>query len=197
MSILIVVLLSTRKLLQKTRRIDREGNCICRSCEEPKCIPSNDQHICSNDEQHSSYIYLNPYILWDLAPAALMSLNPTNDTYSLSNHYTQPTIRQSRTNSYSVFFSLRTMYKKGRDCASAWHSFEETTYRTDEWTKQLLRLKIWVISGSPEQWMEFRRLWWPVIVFKCGCLFQLFDFYCLLLQFVFENLLFLKTLSEK
>ena len=27
-------------------------------------------------------------------------------------------------------------------------------YRTDEWSKQLLRLKSWVISGNPEQWME-------------------------------------------
>ena len=38
---------------------------------------------------------------------------------------------------------------KGRDCASALHSFKEITYRKDEWTKQLLRLKSWVISGSP------------------------------------------------
>ena len=42
---------------------------------------------------------------------------------------------------------------KGKDCASALHSFKEITYRTDEWTKQLLRLKSWVISGSPEQRM--------------------------------------------
>ena len=34
---------------------------------------------------------------------------------------------------------------KGRDCASALHSFKEITYQTDEWTKQLLRLKSWVI----------------------------------------------------
>ena len=82
---------------------------------------------------------------------------------------------------------------KGNDCASALRSFKEITYRTDEWTKQMLRLKSWVISGSPEQWMEFRRLWWTVIAFKCSYLFQLFDFYCLLVQylFFFENLLFL------
>ena len=73
---------------------------------------------------------------------------------------------------------------KGRDCASALHSFKEITYRTDEWTKQLLRLKSWVISGSPEQWMEFHRLWWTVIVFKCSYLFQLFDFFCLLVQYL-------------
>ena len=78
---------------------------------------------------------------------------------------------------------------KGRDCASVLHSFNEIIYRTDEWTKQLLRLKSWVISGSPERWMEFHRLWWAVFVFKCNHLFHLFDFYCLLVQY---SLLFWK-----
>ena len=74
---------------------------------------------------------------------------------------------------------------KERDCASALHSFKEFTYRTDEWTKQLLRLRSWVISGSPEQWIELHRLWWTVIVSKCSYLFHLFDFYCLLVKFLF------------
>ena len=91
---------------------------------------------------------------------------------------------------------------KGRDCASGLYSFKEITYRTDEWTKQMLRLKSWVIPGNPEQWMEFRRLCWTVIVFTCSCLFHLFDFYCLLVKYLFfENLLFfpisLMTLGEK
>ena len=73
---------------------------------------------------------------------------------------------------------------KGRDCASALHSSKEVTYRTDEWTKQLLKLKNWVICGSPEQWMELHCLWWTVIVFKCSYLFHLLDFYCLLVQFL-------------
>ena len=79
---------------------------------------------------------------------------------------------------------------KGRDSASALPSFNEITYQTREWTKQLLRLKSWVISGNPERWMEFRRLWWIVIVFKCSHLFHLFDFYWLLLQYL---LFFSKT----
>ena len=76
---------------------------------------------------------------------------------------------------------------KGRDFAWALHSFNEITYETDELTKQLLRLKSWVISGNPDQWMEFRRLWWAVIVFERSYLFQLFEFFCLLVQ----NVLFL------
>ena len=71
---------------------------------------------------------------------------------------------------------------KGMECASALHSFNEITYQTDEWTKQLLRLKSWVISGNPERWREFRRLWWTVLVFKWGHLFHLIHFYCLLVQ---------------
>ena len=92
---------------------------------------------------------------------------------------------------------------KGRDCASALQSFKEVTYRTDERTKQLLRLKSWVISGSQEQWMELHRLWRTVIVSKCSYLFHLFDFYFLLAQFLlfFRNFtffsLFLMTLSEQ
>ena len=91
-----------------------------------------------------------------------------------------------------------------KDCASALHSFKEITYRTDEWTRQLLRLKSWMISENPGQWIEFRCLWWTVVVFKWSYLFHLFDFYCLLVQYllVFETLLFfcslsLMTLSEK
>ena len=74
---------------------------------------------------------------------------------------------------------------KDRDCASVLHSFKKITYRTDEWTKHLLRLKCWVISGSPEQRMVFRFLWWLVFVFKCSYFFQLFDFSCLLEQLLF------------
>ena len=71
---------------------------------------------------------------------------------------------------------------KVRDCTSALHSSKAIAYRTDEWTKQLLRLKTWVISGSPGQWIEFHRFWWTLIVFKCSCLFLLFDFFCYLVQ---------------
>ena len=64
----------------KIRQINRERNHISRSCEKPQCIPSNDQHTCSVDEQHSSYIFLNPNNLLDMVPAALMSVSHTNDT---------------------------------------------------------------------------------------------------------------------
>ena len=40
---------------------------------------------------------------------------------------------------------------KGTNSASVLHSFKEITYRTDEWTKQLLRLKSWVISRGQDK----------------------------------------------
>ena len=86
---------------------------------------------------------------------------------------------------------------KGRDCASALHFFNEITYQTEEWTKQFLLLNSWVISRNPEQGMEFHRLWWTVSLFKCSYLFQLFDFYCLLVQYLlfFEKLLLFDDLE--
>ena len=99
----------------KIRHIKRERNYISRSCEKPQCIPSNDQHTCFVDEQHSSNIFLNPYNFWDMVPAALMSLSHTNDTYSMLNQYHQPTNRQPRTDSDPVFSSLRRMNSKRKE----------------------------------------------------------------------------------
>ena len=94
---------------EKIRQINRERNYISRSCEKRQCIPSNDQHTCSVDEQHSSDIFLNPYNLCDMVPAAFMSLNHTKDTYTMFKQYPQSTTQQPRTDSYPVFSSLRTM----------------------------------------------------------------------------------------
>ena len=96
----------------EVKQINRERNYIPRSCEKPQCISSNDQYVCPVDEQHSSNIFLTPYILWDMSPAAFTSLNHNNDRYSISNQYHQPTTHQPRTDSYLVFSSLRTMNSK-------------------------------------------------------------------------------------
>ena len=113
----------------ENRQIKRERNYISRSCEKPKCIPSNDQHNCFSDKQHHSKIFLNPYNLWDMVPAALMSLKHTNDRNSMSNQYPQPTTHQHRKDSYQVLSSLRRWTVKGRDCGSALHSSNKITSR--------------------------------------------------------------------
>ena len=97
------------KLLQKSDRSTEDGITFPDPSEKPQCIPSNDQHVCHVDEQHSSNTFLTPYILWDMSPAALTSLNHNKDRYSISNQYPQPTTHQPRTDSYPVFSSLRTM----------------------------------------------------------------------------------------
>ena len=96
----------------KISQINRERSYICKSCEKPQCIPSNDQQRCFVDEQHSSNIFLKPQNLWFMVPAALLSLCHTNDTYSLFNQYPQPTTQQPSADSYPVFSSLRTMNSK-------------------------------------------------------------------------------------
>ena len=92
--------------------IFREQNNISRSCEKPECIRGNNQFNCSFDEQHSSNIFLNPYNFWNKVPAALLSLNHTNDWYSMSSQYLQRTTHQPRIDSYPVFSSLRMMDSK-------------------------------------------------------------------------------------
>ena len=111
----------------KIRQINRERNYISRSCDKPQCIPSNDQHVCPVDEQHGSNIFLTPYILWDMSPAALTSLNHNNDRYSISNQFPQPTTHQSRTDSYPVFSSLRTMNSKRKRLRASFPFFQKNS----------------------------------------------------------------------
>ena len=109
----------------KIRQINQERNYISRSCEERQCIPSNDQHTWFVDKQHSSNIFLNPYNLWDMVAAALMSLNHTNDTYSMFNQYPQPTTQQLRRDPIRCSHHCEQWTVKGRDCESGLHSFKE------------------------------------------------------------------------
>ena len=96
----------------KIRQIKREQNYLSRSCEKPKCTRDSNHFNCSIDEQHNSNIVLNPCNFWDMVPAAFISLNHTNDTYSVSSQYPQLKTHQSRTDSLPVFSSLRTMDSK-------------------------------------------------------------------------------------
>ena len=114
----------------KYRQINRERNYISRSREKPKCIPSNDQHNCLIVEKHNTDISLNPYNLWYMVPAALMSLNHTNDRYSMSYKYPQPPTHQPRTDAYPVFSSLRSMDSKRKGlCVS--FAFSQRNYPPD------------------------------------------------------------------
>ena len=121
--------------LTKIRQIIRERNYISRSCEKLKNNPSNDQHNCSTDKQHTSNIFLNPCILWDKVPPALMSLNHFKNRDSMSNQYPQPTTHQARTDSYQVFSSLRTMDSK-RKGLHVTFAFSQRNYLPDGRTNE-------------------------------------------------------------
>ena len=110
------------------RQINRERNYSSRSCEKPQSIPSNDQHVCPVDEQHSSNIFRTPYIVWDMSPGTLTSLNHNNDRFSISNQYPQPTTHQPRTDSYPVFSSLRTMNSKRKGLRVSFAFFQRNYF---------------------------------------------------------------------
>ena len=148
MKILIVVLLSTLNLLPKSDRPTENGITLPDPVKKPSAFPVTigitvllmssitlisfwtrtiygawfQQLLC-----HSATIMIHTLCSISTLNQQLNNLEQTHTRCSL--HYERWTVKR-------------------RDCASALASFKEITYRTDEWTKQLLRLKSWVISGS-------------------------------------------------
>ena len=149
----------------KIRQINRERNYISRSCEKPQCIPSNDQHICFVDERHSSNNFLNPYNLWNMAPAAFISLNHINDTYSMSNQYPQPTTHQSRTDSYPAFSSLRTMDSKRKGLRVSF-AFFQRNYLPDGRVNETVA----TVEELSDLWKPGAMDGIPPFVMNCNCI---------------------------
>ena len=132
MKIGIVVLLSTLKLQRKSDKSTKNGVTFPDPVKNPSAFPVAININVFIEEKHNSDIFLNPDNLWDIVPAAPMSLNHTNDGYSMSNMYPQPTTHPPRTDSYPVFLHCEGCTVKRRDCASALHFFKEITYQTDK-----------------------------------------------------------------
>ena len=149
----------------KIREINRERSYISRSCEKPQCIRSNDQHTCSIDEQHSSNIFLNPYNLWDMVPAALMSLNHTNDTYSMFNQYPQQTTQQPRTDSYPVFSSLGKMESKRKGLRVSFALFQRN-YLPNGRVNEMVA----TVEKLNDLWKPGALDGIPPFVMKCNCI---------------------------
>ena len=177
------------KLLQKSDRSTENGTTFPDPVKNPSAFPAT---------INMSVLLMNSIALLSSWPrtfygTCLQQLLRHSTTITIDTLYPISTLNQQLTNLDQTHIRgplhCERWTVKGKNCASALRSFKEITYRTDGWTKQLLRLKNWVITGSLEQWIEFHRLWWFVIAFKCSYLFQLFDFYCLLEQY----LLFLKN----
>ena len=148
----------------KIRQINRERNYNYRSFEKPQCIPSNDQHLCPVDEQHSSNIYLTPYNLWDMSPAALTSLNHNNDRYSISNQYPQPTTHQPTADSYPVFSSLRTMNSKRKGLRVSF-AFFQRNYLPDGRVNETVA----TVEELSDLWKPGAMDGIPPFVMNCNC----------------------------
>ena len=149
----------------KIRQINRERNYNSISCEKPLCIPSNDQHTCFVDEQHSSNIFLNPYDLWDMVPAALMSLSHTNGKDSMFNQYPQPTTQQPRADSYPVFSSLRTINSKRKELRVTF-AFFQRNYSPDGRMNETVAK----IEELSDLWKPGAMDGTPPFVMNCNCI---------------------------
>ena len=149
----------------KIRQIKRERKYISRSCDKTQCIPSNDQHTCFVDEQHSSNISLNPYNLWDKVPAALMSLSHTNDTYSMLNQYPQPTTQQPRADSDPVFSSLRTMNSKRKELRVSFAFFQRNYLPDGRMNETVAK-----VEESIDLWKPGAMDGTPQFVINCNCI---------------------------
>ena len=205
MKILIVVLLSNLKLLQKSDRSNENGITFPDPVKNPSAIPVR----INITVLLMSSIYLMSFWTRTIYGTWFQQLLCHSTILRIDTLCPISTLNQQLSNLERIHIQsplhCEGFTVKGRDCASDLHSFNDISYQTDDWTKQLLRLKNWVISGNPEQWMEFHRLWWTVIVLRCSYLLQFFDFYCLLEQYLlffclkiyFFCSLSLMTLSEK
>ena len=149
----------------KFKEINRERNYISRYCEKTKCISSYDRLSCVIVVQHNSTIFLNPYKFWDKVPAALMSLNNTNDRYSMSNQYLQPTTHQPRTDSYPLFSSLRRMdsQRKGLRVSFA---FFQRNYLPDRRVNETVA----TVEELSDLWKPGAMDGIPPFVMNCNCI---------------------------
>ena len=109
----------------KFRQVNRERKNISRSFEKLKCIPSNDQHNCFFDEEHTSNIFPNPYNLRNMDPAAFKSLKHTSGRDSMTTEYPQTTHNRPRTDLHPVLSSLRMMDSKRKRLRVSFSFFQK------------------------------------------------------------------------
>ena len=100
-----------------------------------------------------------------MVPAALMSLYHTNDRYSMSNQYPQPTTHQPRTDSYPVFSSLRRMdsQRKGLRVSFA---FFQRNYLPDGRVNETVA----TVEELSDLWKPGAMDGIPPFVMNCNCI---------------------------
>ena len=177
MKTLIVILLSTLKFLQKSETSNENGITLPDPVKNPSVLPVT----IGKTVLLTNSITLISFWTRTIYGTCFQQLLSHSITLMIDTLCPISTLNQQLTNLEETHIrcSLHCEWwtAKRRDCTPASHSFNKITYQMDEWTKQLLRLKSWMISGNPERWIEFRCLWWTVIVLKCShsLHFVLFD----------------------
>ena len=154
-----------------------------RSCRNQKCIPNNNQHYCFFDEELSRDIFFWTPRIFGMWIQQLLH----HSTTPLIGIFLRPFIdlkKQFTILSRHIWCSPhcdRCTLKEG-GCVSPLNSLRRITYSTDEWTKQMLRLKSWELLGILEPLMKFLRLWCAVVVLKWNHFLWVLQIYCLLVQ---------------
>ena len=129
--------------------MSRKQRNLSRSCEKPDCIPNNDQNKRSITKEHTSNIFFSLYKFWDMDIEAPITLNYTAERDFTSHQYAQTKIHQLGTDLYPVS-SLQQMDIKWMRLRVRFAFFKNYFSIDDKRTRQLLRLKIWVIFGNKE-----------------------------------------------
>ena len=99
-----------------------------------------------------------------MIPAALMSLNHTNDRYSMSNQYLQPETHQLRTDLYPVFSSLRRMDSKRKGLRVSF-AFFQRNYVPDGRVNETVA----TVDKLSDLWKPGAMDGIPPFVMNCNC----------------------------
>ena len=75
----------------------------------------------------------------------------------MSNQYPQPTFQQPRTDSYSVFFSLRTIDSKRKGLRGSFALFQRNLKPDGRLNETVAKVEELSDLWKPEQWMELHR----------------------------------------
>ena len=106
----------------------KNGILFSRSCEKPMGIPSNDQQNCSTDGKQICNIFLNPYSLRDMDPAAPISLHHTPHGDPISHQYPQTATHQQRKDLCPMFSSLQPMDREKKGLHVSLAVFQENYF---------------------------------------------------------------------
>ena len=99
-----------------------------------------------------------------MVPEAFISFNLTNDTYSMTNQYPQPTTHQSRTDSHPVFSSMRTMDSKRKGLRVSF-AFFQGNYLPDGRVNE----RVATVEELSDLWKPGAMDGIPLFVMNCNC----------------------------